>query len=84
MFAPAWTACVYALIIRIGHLIAWDVLDTYGGEKEDCGFIIAIFELPDAFLEFPAPSLCHFCENAVVDRSYALVFGHTKHVHRAI
>jgi len=35
-------------------------LDTYGSEKEECGFIIAIFEFPDAFLEFPTPNLCHF------------------------
>ena len=36
--------------------------DAYGSEKDECGFIIAILEFPDAFLECSSPNLCHFCD----------------------
>lgn len=56
-------------------------MNTYGGERGECGLIISILEFPDAFLEFAAPSLCHFCDKrgcgwVGVD---APVLGRTKH-----
>lgn len=37
-------------------------MDTYGGERGECGLIITVFKFLDAFLEFHTPNLCHFCD----------------------
>jgi hypothetical protein len=55
-------------------------MDTYGGERGKCGLVIAILEFLYAFLEFPAPSLCHFCDKRGCGSEFeAPVFGRTKH-----
>ena len=37
-------------------------VDTYGGERGECRLIVTVFEFLNAFLEFHAPNLCHFCD----------------------